>query len=348
MNKLLKILICLIIVFTTTGCNEQTLPKEDIIDIEQSLSYEELFNCLANELGAYLVTENDFLIEIPINNIMDSNIEKIDYYKGVYASNHKENMYVIVYPKNGTYESEVMKNFDNYFSKQFNIYQKFENYSIPTIYIHTKENNINIKDITNKCLIKNTEKNSKYLSTNTINEIKTTNKIVIKSDNKVLGEITKKDQIQKVLNAIESSKQSGNAFLCDMYSFNFEMYNNTKLIDTIHIWNDGIRILPEKNNQSGCSYYSISNEIDLRKIIEEETDHIFYSILDFSDNCEQSHELIYENNNHKYYLNCPKSDKVMIRFNINNNVMTLKYALENNYISADKVTSEYPDTLIKK
>ena len=42
---------------------------------------------------------------------------------------------------------------------------------------------------------------------------------------------------------------------------------------------------------NGC-YYSVSNDTDLRKIIEEETDYIFYSILDYRDNDNQKEQLI--------------------------------------------------------
>ena len=56
----------------------------------------ELIKCLEGQLGAYLVTETDDLIEIPLSEIKNSDKEKIAYYKGVYASNHPENKYVIV------------------------------------------------------------------------------------------------------------------------------------------------------------------------------------------------------------------------------------------------------------
>ena len=64
--------------------------------------------------------------------------------------------------------------------------------------------------------------------------------------------------------------------------------------------------------------------------------------------CAEALELIYENNGNKYYLSCIKSDKVMIKFLINNKEMTLKSALENKLIFADKIASEYPDVLIKE
>ena len=307
-----------------------------------------LIGCLENELGGYLVTEQDNLIDILLTEIKNIDIEKIEYFRGVYASNHKDNMYLMIYPKNGTYEAEVMNKFSDYFSNKFSTYQTFESPLIPTIYIHTKDNNINIRDITNKCIIKVNENKSKYIGSNTIRKLNSTDKIVIKSGNKVLGEIKDVSKIGTILNTISSSKQSGDAFLCDGYGFDFVMYNGTKLIDTIHVWNDGRRLIPQSDGSVGCSYYSISNEIDLRKIIEDETDYIFYGILDYSDTCDSALELIYQNNNHKYYLNCIKSDKVMIKFMTQNKVMTLKSALENNLISADKVASEYPDVLIKK
>ena len=86
----------------------------------------ELLNCLESQLGGYLVTETDNLIELPLNEIKSSNKEKIAYYKGVYASNHPNNVFIMVYPENGTYESSVMKDFDKYFYNKFSVYQKYE------------------------------------------------------------------------------------------------------------------------------------------------------------------------------------------------------------------------------
>ena len=156
-----------------------------------------------------------------------------------------------------------------------------------------------------------------------------------------------KDKITEIIDAISESKQYGDAFLCDGYSFDFIMYNNNKPINTFHIWYDGKRLIPTSDKSKGCYYYSTPNHIDLRKIIEEETDYVFYSILDFSDACAEALELIYENNNNKYYLSCIKSDKVLIKFTLNNKTMKLKYALEKGYIEANRVSSDYPNILIK-
>lgn len=306
----------------------------------------QLVQCLESQLGGYLVTETDELIEIPLIEIKSSDKEKIAYYKGVYASNHPNNIYVMVFPKNGTYESSVMKDFDKYFYNKFSIYQTYESPLTPTIYIHNQDNDVDFKDVVNQCIVKNDTKDGKSIPNETLNKINNTTKIVIKSSQKELVTINNKDKLTEILNAISSSKQYGEVCLSDGHAFDFEMYDkDNKLIDTIYVWGDGKRLIPKSMN--GC-YYSISNDTDLRKIIEVETDYIFYSILDYSDSCDQALELIYENNNYKYYLNCIKSDKVMIKFMIENKVMTLKYALENNYISAEKVASEYPDILIKK
>lgn len=313
--------------------------------VEAEQQMKEIVSCLENELGGYLVTEQDNLIDIPLSEIKNVNIDKIEIFKGKYASNHKDNMYFIIFPKNGTYEAEVMNNFEEYFSKKFSIYQTFTSPVIPTIYIHTENNDIDMKTLTNKCVTNNGEQNSKSLPTSTINKINKTNKIIIKSVEKELGVIKDTNKIEEILDAVSSANRYGDVCLSDGHGFDFVMYNDNELIDTIQVWADGKRILPESIN--GC-YYSISNGTDLRKIIENETDYIFYSILDYSDTCAEALELVYENNSNKYYLSCIKSDKVMIKFMINNKVMTLKSALENNLISADKIASEYPDILIKE
>ena len=313
------------------------------VKAEQQMN--EIVSCLENELGGYLVTEQDILVDIPLSEIKNVNTEKIEIFKGKYASNHKDNMYFIVFPKNGTYESEVMNVFDEYFSKKFITYQTFSSPVIPTIYIHTENNDIDMKTITNKCVVNNGKESSKTIPTSTINKISKTNKVIIKSSEKELAIIKDIEKIKEIIEAISSANRYGEVCLSDGHGFDFELYNDNKLIDILQVWGDGKRVLPE--SIKGC-YYSISNGTDFRKIIERESDYIFYSILDYSETCAEALELIYENNGKKYYLSCIKSDKVMIKFLINNKVMTLKSALENKLISADKIASEYPDILIKE
>lgn len=306
----------------------------------------QLAQCLESQLGGYLVTEKDDLIEIPLSEIKNSDKEKISYYKGVYASNHPNNIYVMVFPKNGTYESSVMKDFDKYFYEKFSVYQKYESPLTPTIYIHNQDNDVDFKDIVNKCIVKDGTEDSKSISNETLNKINNTTKIVIKSNKKELGTIITRVKLDKILNAISSSKQYGEVCLSDGHAFDFEMYDkDNKLIDTIYVWGDGRRLLLKSMN--GC-YYSISNGTDLRKIIEEETDYIFYTILDYRDNFDQKEQLIYKDNKNSYYIKSDDTNEISIKFMLNNQSMTLKEALENKYISAEKVASEYPDILIKK
>ena len=75
---------------------------------------------------------------------------------------------------------------------------------------------------------------------------------------------------------------------------------------------------------------------------------MFYNILDFRNSFEQKQQLIYSDIEYDYYLNSDNVDEIAIKFVLNNQVMTLKYALDNDYISAEKIASEYPDILIKK
>lgn len=341
-KPILMILLCGTMVLGVTGCGKT---KQDT-GITNSYDYDkELMECLENELGAYLVTETDDLEEIPLNEIKNSEEDKIAYYKGVHASLHRENKYVIVFPKNGTYEASVMKDFDQYFYEKYSVYQTYESPFTPIIYIHTPNNDVDFEAITNKCVKKNKEE-GKQISSETIDKLNATNKIVIKSGEKELGIMEDKETLIEVVNAISNSKQYGEACLADGHAFEFLMVdNNNILLDTIYVWYDGNRILPKSLN--GC-YYSISNDIDLRKIIEEETDYIFYNILDFRENDNQKQQFIYKDKKYTYDLNSDNINEIAIKFLLNNQTMTLKYALENNYISAEKVASEYPEILIKK
>lgn len=330
-------------VLGVVGCGK----KEQESDKKTTEDYDkELVQCLESQLGGYLVTETDDLIEIPLSEIKSNDKEKIAYYKGVYASNHPNNIYVMVFPKNGTYESSVMKDFDKYFYHKFSVYQTYESPLTPTIYIHNQDNDVDFKDIVNQCIVKNDYKDAKSIPNETLNKISNTTKIVIKSSQKELGTISDKNKLTEILNAIKSSKQYGEICLADNYAFEFEMYDNdNKLIDTIYVWHDGNRLIPKSIN--GC-YYSISNGIDLKKIIEEETEYIFYGILDYRDNNNQKEQLIYKDDKNSYYLKSDDTNEIAIKFMLNNQIMTLKYALENKYISAEKVAKEYPDILIKK
>ena len=339
MKKRLSVLLCGIMLLLFAGCDKKEIEKQITDDYDY-----ELFQCIEKQLGSYL---NDDLIEIPLSEIKNSDFDKIAYYKGVYSKENKDNIYVMVFPKNGTYESRVMKDFDKYFYNQFSVYQMFESPLTPTIYLHTKDNDVDFNDIVNQCVTKNSSE-SKSLPSKTINELNNTKKIVIKNNNQELGIIDNDEKLNEILSAITSSKQSGDAFLCDGNSFNFEMYDsNNKLIDTILVWGDGKRLIPESIH-NGCSYYSISNNVDLRKIIEEETDYIFYGIFDYRDDYNQKEQLIYQEGDNSYYIPSDNINEITIKFMLNNQIMPLKYALENKYIEADKVASDYPEILLKK
>ena len=200
----------------------------------------------------------------------------------------------------------------------------------------------------------NKENNNKILSetidNDIINKLLSTNKIIIKMNgsNKILGTITNTDTINEVLDIIKNAKMNGDVFNCDGYGFNFQMFNNNKLIDTIHIWTYNERLIPSSIEQ-GCSYYTVtSNDNSIKKIIEKNSDYIFYTIYDYSESCDSAEELIYEDKEYKYYLNCIKSDKVFIEFTTSNNKITLKEALNKNYIDPSKILETYPHILIKK
>ena len=191
---------------------------------------------------------------------------------------------------------------------------------------------------------------SENISSNIINELIKTDKIIIKNNGstEILGTITDTDTIDEIINILKTSKITGDAFNCDGYGFNFLMFNNNKLIDTIHIWTQNERLIPSSISQ-GCSYYTVtSSNNPLKNIIEKYTDHIFYTIYDYSEECDTALELIYEDNKYKYYFECIKSDNVFIEFQTSNRKITLKEALNNNEINIEEILNIYPHILIKK
>ncbi len=119
------------------------------------------------------------------------------------------------------------------------------------------------------------------LPSKTIKTINNTAKIVIKFNENELGAIEDEEKVAEIVNSTTSSQQHGDDFLCDGHAFDFELYDkNNKLIDTIYVWNDGKRLIPA-SIQKGCFYYTISTNLDLRKIIEEETGYNLHDIYKF-------------------------------------------------------------------
>ena len=190
-----------------------------------------------------------------------------------------------------------------------------------------------------------------YINKDVIDSLSKTNKIIIKNNSdisNIMGTITDENTINEILTTIKTSKLTGDVFNCDGNSFNFLMYNDDKLIDTIYIWTNSERLIP-KSIHSGCSYYNVdSNDNILKKIIEENTDYIFYTIYDHSENCDTALDLIYEDNEHQYYFDCIKNEQVFIEFKTKDLKITLKEALNKNYINIDEIMKTHPELLNKR
>lgn len=330
-------------------CYDNNAKEELDKDLTDSLN-KKVIQCLESELGAYIVGEQDDLVGIPLSEIKNNDKEKMTYYKINYASQHPNYMYVIVVEKNKVFSTEVLKDFEKYFYQRYAIYQKAEIASEGiSIYIHSPNNDVNFKEVINKCVARNNFGDVKVFPSKIMDNLKDTKKIIIKNGQKELGTITDENKLKEILNAVSRSKQYGDNCLADGHSFDFEMYNNNnnnnELIETIYIWQDGKRLATK---DMGCYYNVKSNDFDFRKIIEEETDYVFYYILDYRDDDNQYLQLIYKDNEYEYHLKSNDINEILIQFGVNNQVMTLKYALENKYISAKKVANEYPEILIKK
>lgn len=182
------------------------------------------------------------------------------------------------------------------------------------------------------------------MSSSVIKKLSDTNKIIIKNGKNILGTVTEEKVIAEILSIM--SEATGNLygpFTCEGATLYFEMYNTNKLIDSIDVWLNG-NIMP-RSIHKGCAKYSLphQNTNDLNIIIEEQTGTKFFRIYDYSEDCAGALELIYETEEHNYYFNCLKSDKVFIEFITTNLKITVKEALKDGHISISELTQKYPD-----
>lgn len=337
------IIILLLIIFGIIIFTKDTVPKAN--EEEQITEQEQRFiSCLENELGARISSNILEFSDIKLNDIIDKT-EGIIYFKGVQSGN---NSYIIV-KTNTTYDYDINKYFDLYFSNKYDTFQLFDLTNGIYAYLHNNENNTSKSELLKACQGSNLKDiKVEDFPSKTIDKLNKTASVIIKNGSSELGQITNHDVIDQILNYISMSKQYGENFLCDGHLFELEMLDEEgKLIDTIYLWGDGKRLLP-KSLEGGCGYYSIADfDIDFRKIIEENTNYKFYGIYDYSVEGKENLTQIYEDEKYKYFINWENSDKVLIYFTLNNLYMKLEYALNNNYITPEQL-EEYDGLLIRE
>ena len=337
------IIILLLIIFGIIIFTKDTVPKAN--EEEQITEQEQRFiSCLENELGARISSNILEFSDIKLNDIIDKT-EGIMYFKGVQSGN---NSYIIV-KTNTTYDYDINKYFDLYFSNKYDTFQLFDLTTGIYAYLHNNENNTSKSELLKACQGSNLKDiKVEDFPSKTIDKLNKTASVIIKNGSSELGQITNTEKIEQILNYISMSKQYGENFLCDGHLFELEMLDEEgKLIDTIYLWGDGKRLLP-KSLEGGCGYYSIADfDIDFRKIIEENTNYKFYGIYDYSVEGKENLTQIYEDEKYKYFINWENSDKVLIYFTLNNLYMKLEYALNNNYITP-KQLEEYDGLLIRE
>ena len=339
------IIILLLIIFGIIIFTKDTVPKANEEEGKITEQDQRFISCLENELGARISSNILEFSDIKLNDIIDET-EGIMYFKGVQSGN---NSYIIV-KTNTTYDYDINKYFDLYFSNKYDTFQLFDLTNGIYAYLHNNENNTSKSELLKACQGSNLKDiKVEDFPSKTIDKLNKTASIVIKDGSYELGQITNSDVIVQVLNNISASKQYGENFLCDSHQFELEMLDeNGKLIDTIYLWGDGKRILPKSLKEVGCGYYSIQDfDIDFRKVIEENTNYIFYGISDYSEESKKHLTPIYEDEKYKYLINWENSDKVLIHFTLNNLYMKLEYALNNNYITIEQL-KRYDGLLIRK
>lgn len=341
MKKILLFLLLGVMLMGVSGCDKEEveLEKEDEIKEEYN---QELVKCLKNKLGAYILTEQDDLVEIPLSDIKDSD-EAISYYKGYRASQNLDNLYVLIVWKDKIYNSDEIEDIEEYFYSKYDEYQE---YSISSegisIYVHNDFNDIDFDELKKDCTNDKNEA-TQYFPEDIVDEISNTNKIIVKYDGYELGTIRDIDVIDEIIYVVTNSKRYGDFSLSDNYTYKLELYNNNVLVDIIGLWADGKRVSSLNNNTD----YYVTDE-DLRKVIEYGIDYKFYNIVEFSDNCEDETYLIYSDNSYNYYLNCANSDGVLITFVTCNKKMNIEYAMDNNYIDIKVLARDYPDLITRE
>ena len=336
MNKKYLIVIAIIIIgllFIITPNKKKVLTDEELKEIENKT-----VSCIETKLNKYINNGKEILL----SDITDKK-DKIEYYK---AFDDGKSSYIMFKEHNGTYEYEVMRDFDLYFINKYDVYQKFNtNYGM-TILIHTENNDISYDELIGSCTSNlPIEYRTENIPVVTINKLRKTTKIVFGDK-----EITDKKIIDKLIDVVAGSskifyKGMNHAYLCDGPAGMLMYDSNNKLIDTLYVFNDGKRLIPKSITKGGCEYFNTKE--DYRKIIEEGTNIIYHGYIDYTEVCASALELIFEDNNYKYYFSCIKSDYVLINFTLNNKVMKLKYALNNNYINMDQLIT-YDNLIIKE
>lgn len=313
------------------------ITKENYTDLKEIYNDINLLSCLVSQSGTYIMSENSELKDMPLSTFT-ANEDEILYYKSSYVDD--ENIYAIV----KSYDGEVIRDFDKYFLSKYDVYQTYFVNDNIYIYVHNKLNDIDFEDLKKCSTNKINNKVVKEIDSKTIEKLNKTNKIVMNFSDGKPETIENKNAINEILDIISSGKQYGDTALCDGHSFELLMYNGDALIDTIYIWRNGSRLIP-KSIHSGCSYYTVGDS-NLIEIIERETDYISYNLFSLTDTCEEN-EKIYSDEKYNYYLNCKDYGKMLIEFNTTNLKMSLKYALDNNYISIEHL-SVYDELIIKE
>ena len=217
------IIILLLIIFGIIIFTKDTVPKAN--EEEQITEQEQRFiSCLENELGARISSNILEFSDIKLNDIIDKT-EGIMYFKGVQSGN---NSYIIV-KTNTTYDYDINKYFDLYFSNKYDTFQLFDLINGIYAYLYNNENNTSKSELLKACKGSNLKDiKVEDFPSETIDKLNKTASIVIKDGSYELGQITNSDVIVQVLNNISVSKQYGENFLCDSHQFELEMLDENE------------------------------------------------------------------------------------------------------------------------
>lgn len=117
------------------------------IEFEQGGPYSTFkINCLETLLGGYITSEIIIPKEISIENIINVNIDNIEYFKVKITDNG------LIYTIIKTNDNNIINNLDNYFNQNYNGYLKTKVNDEYHVYIYNGVNDFNLDEILKSCI----------------------------------------------------------------------------------------------------------------------------------------------------------------------------------------------------
>jgi len=180
--------------------------------------------------------------------------------------------------------------------------------------------------------------NTKTINNKMIEKLTKTKSINVKEwmSNNSLTTIYDEKIIEEIISIFSSGTKVCGVTTSEGAHYSFEMIDSDgNRIDSVDFFFAGrIQFKSNRTNYFADAY-------SLKKILEQALGSKFYNIIDETESCDEALELIYEDDDYQYYFPCMQSDTVFIKFTTEQIKMTLKEAIEGNYIEFEEIYEKY-------